>query len=225
LFRLARRRTIDLVPPELPPTHPDADLLLPVDETAETKGGRTRRRLLELAIERFGERGYRATSVSEVARSAGLTQAAVYAYFDGKESLFDAAVDADTEAVVNEIRSRLEGVGARMLLPSFLMAAIACIDDHPLVRRVLDGEEKAALTRLLNLPALERLAAWLGDELHQGQVEGTVRDDIDARTVADGAETLLLGLLMAVIQVGGTHENRRQIGVLSLFDAALRPPS
>jgi AcrR family transcriptional regulator len=198
---------------------------LPADESAETKGERTRRRLLELAIERFGERGYRATSVSEVARSAGLTQAAVYAYFDGKESLFDAAVDADTEAVVNEIRGRLDGVGARMLLPSFLVAAIACIDDHPLVRRVLDGEEKAALNRLLNLPALQLLAAWLGEEIARGQDEGTVRSDIDAQTIADGAETLLVGLLMAIIQVGGTHENRRQIGVLSLFDAALRPPT
>src|SRR5690554_6750519 len=111
--------------PELPPTHPDAPLAPPADETAETKGERTRRRLLELAIERFGERGYRGTSVSEVARSAGLTQAAVYAYFDGKEALFDAAVDADTEAVVSAIRARLEGVDARVLIPSFLVAAIA----------------------------------------------------------------------------------------------------
>ena len=46
------------------------------DAEPATKGERTRRRLLELAIERFGERGYRATSVSEIARAAGLTQAA-----------------------------------------------------------------------------------------------------------------------------------------------------
>lgn len=211
--------------PELPPTHPDAPLAPTADETAETKGERTRRRLLELAIERFGERGYRGTSVSEVARSAGLTQAAVYAYFDGKEALFDAAVDADTEAVVSEIRARLEGVDARMLIPSFLVAAIAIIDEHPLVRRVLDGEEKSALGRLLNLSALQRLANWLGEEIAKGQAAGTVRSDIDAQVIADGAESLLVGLLMAIIQVGGTHENRRQVGVLGLFDAALRPPS
>ena len=57
------------------------------------------------------------------------------------------------------------------------------------------------------------------------QAEGTVRSDIDPQIVADGAESLLLGLLMAIIQVGGTHEHRRQVGVLGLFDAALRPPS
>jgi AcrR family transcriptional regulator len=110
-------------------------------ESAETKGERTRRRLLALAVERFGDRGYRATSVSEVARAAGLTQAAVYAYFDGKEALFDAAVDADAELLVAEVRDRLADVDARLLLPSFLVAALTAVDAHPLIRRVLDGDE------------------------------------------------------------------------------------
>jgi AcrR family transcriptional regulator len=194
-------------------------------ESAETKGERTRRRLLALAVERFGDRGYRATSVSEVARAAGLTQAAVYAYFDGKEALFDAAVDADAELLVAEVRDRLADVDARLLLPSFLVAALTAVDAHPLIRRVLDGDEKAALGRLLNLPALASLADWLADEFRRGQAEGSVRSDIDPQIIADGAESLLLGLLMAIIQVGGTHEHRRQVGVLGLFDAALRPPS
>jgi AcrR family transcriptional regulator len=194
-------------------------------ESAETKGERTRRRLLALAVERFGDRGYRATSVSEVARAAGLTQAAVYAYFDGKEALFDAAVDADAELLVAEVRDRLADVDARLLLPSFLVAALTAVDAHPLIRRVLDGDEKAALGRLLNLPALASLADWLADEFRRGQAEGSVRSDIDPQIIADGAESLLLGLLMAIVQVGGTHEHRRQVGVLGLFDAALRPPS
>jgi AcrR family transcriptional regulator len=194
-------------------------------ESAETKGERTRRRLLALAVERFGVRGYRATSVSEVARAAGLTQAAVYAYFDGKEALFDAAVDADAELLVAEVRDRLADVDARLLLPSFLVAALTAVDAHPLIRRVLDGDEKAALGRLLNLPALASLADWLADEFRRGQADGSVRSDVDPQIIADGAESLLLGLLMAIIQVGGTHEHRRQVGVLGLFDAPLRPPS
>ena len=71
---------------------PSADLAA---STAATKGERTRQRLLALAIEHFGDRGYRATSVSEIARAAGVTQATAYAYFDNKESLFVAAVDDD----------------------------------------------------------------------------------------------------------------------------------
>lgn len=194
-------------------------------ESTETKGERTRRRLLALAIDRFGERGYRTTSVSEIARAAGLTQAAVYAYFDSKESLFDAAVDTDVESLLGEVRDLLEEVEPPSTIPSFLMFTLGALEGHPLVSRVLEGEEREALPRLLNLTALHDFTAWLAGRLERGQAAGTVRSDIDARVVADGAETLILGLLMAVVQVGGTHEHRRQLGVVALFDAALRAPS
>jgi AcrR family transcriptional regulator len=193
-------------------------------EEGETKGERTRRKLLSLAIERFGERGYRATSVSEVARAAGLTQAAVYAYFDGKEALFDAAVDADAEAVIEAVRADLEGSPPNALIPAFLMYAMGSLDAHPLVHRVLRGDEKDALVRLLNLPALDSFTRWLGGELAHGQQSGLVRADVDPYTIAEGAEPLILGLLMAVVQVGGSHEQRRQLGVLAVFDAVIRPP-
>ncbi|MDZ7732074.1 MAG: helix-turn-helix domain-containing protein [Acidimicrobiia bacterium] len=78
--------------------------------TDETKGERTRRRLLEIAVEQFGRRGFRGTSVSEIAREAGLTQAAVYAYFDNKTALFDAAVDADADAIIRRAEAETADV-------------------------------------------------------------------------------------------------------------------
>jgi AcrR family transcriptional regulator len=195
-----------------------------VGQAGETKGERTRRRLLEIAVERFGERGYRATSVSEVARAAGLTQAAVYAYFDGKEALFDAAVDADAAAVIETVQTQLVGASPTTLIPSFLAFALGSLQDHPLALRVLEGEERDALQRLLNLPALLHFTEWLGLQLAKGQDEGLVRRDIDPVVIAEGAEALILGLLMAVVQVGTSQEHRRQLGVLQVFDAALRAP-
>ena len=86
------------------------------DEPAETKGERTRRRILEMAVDCFGRRGYRATSVSEIARAANLTQAASYAYFDNKEALFREAVDTDVSNLIDEISALVADVPARDLL-------------------------------------------------------------------------------------------------------------
>ncbi len=191
---------------------------------AATKGERTRQRLLEIAIDRFGERGYRSTSVSEIARAAGLTQAAAYAYFENKEALFDAAVDADAAAIIHEARRRTEGTGIHDLVLTLLLHILGLLDQHPLARRVLAGREQAQLTRLLNLPALAELSSWIADEASRAQAEGIARSDVDPQAFADGAETLLLGLLMAVLQVGGSHEPRRQVGVATVFDRLLRPP-
>jgi AcrR family transcriptional regulator len=193
------------------------------DAGPETKGERTRRRLLEIAIERFGERGYRATSVSEIARSAGLTQAAVYAYFDSKETLFDAAVDADAAAAITETSRQSANIDANQLVPMLLIFLLGTIDQHPLAKRVLAGHEPDALRRLINLPALADLTAMISARVADAQSRGGVRPDIDPDLFANGAEAILLSLLMSVVQVGATTEARRQMGVLAIFDAVLRP--
>lgn len=193
-----------------------------VDVATETKGERTRRLLLEQAIARFGARGYRATSVSEIARSIGLTQAASYAYFDSKESLFDAAVDEDANRLLAQAQTLAGNASAEQLIPMLLVGIIGSLDQHPLLRRVLAGLEPDAITRLVNLPALGRLTELIAEKVSAAQETGEVRRDLDASMFASGAEALLLGLIMSVAQVGQTSEPRRQMGVVHLFDRALR---
>ncbi len=197
------------------------------DDLRETKGARTRRRLLEEAIARFGARGYRATSVSEIARSVGLTQAAAYAYFDSKEALFDAAVDADATQVLDAAETLASNAPAAQVVPMLLIGLLGSLEDHPLLRRVLGGQEPEAISRLINLPSLGRLTGIIAVKVRDAQERGEIRADIDPVMFADGAETLLLGLLMSVTQVGRTSEPRRQMGVVHLFDRVLRvdPPS
>ena len=192
-------------------------------EGRETKGARTRRRLLEIAVERFGERGYRATSVSEIARAAGLTQAAAYAYFPNKEALFDAAVDADASRVIDEARRQASGSPARQLVPMLLVFVVGSLDRHPLLRRVVSGQEPEALQRLVDLPALSGLTAAIAEAVRAGQASGEVRSDIDATAFADGAESILLSLVMSMSQIGSSTATRRQVGVLTIFDTVLRP--
>src|SRR5204862_6086073 len=43
------------------------------------------------AVEVFGERGFAATKLADVARRAGVTKGTVYLYFDSKEALLKAA--------------------------------------------------------------------------------------------------------------------------------------
>lgn len=204
---------------------------IPADEQAgaadhaETKGERTRRRLLEIAIARFGERGYRGTSVSEIARSAGVTQAAAYAYFDSKEDLFVAAVDADAAAAIESATAHVADVPAIQLVPMLLIFLLGGIEEHPLLKRVLAGHEAEALQRLVNLPSLTELANLIAERVREAQAHGEVRADLDADQFAHGAEAIVVSLLLSVTQVGQTTEARRQLGVLTIFDTVLRPPS
>jgi len=192
-----------------------------------TKGERTRERLLGLAIDHFARSGYQATSVSAVAREAGLTPAAVYAYFPGKTELFAAAVDADAAALVDEAIGRLAPGPPRDRFLGLVAELVAGLDRHPLAARVLAGREPGITGRLLDLPALARLREATTDELRAGQAAGTVRADVDPTALTLGLETVVLALLMALLQVGDADPARvqaRRDSVVAVLDAALSPP-
>ena len=188
-----------------------------------TKGERTRARVLEEAVLRFAADGYRSTSVAAVARAAGVTPAAVYAYFDGKEGLFDAAVDHDAAGLIREVLEEggwPQGEAWVQVIPRLL----AGVDRHPLARRVLSGLEPDAVQRLLGIPALRDLEVKIADDLRDGQALGIVRPDIDPDLVATGLESLVLALLIAIHTTSlGTGDERRTQGVFAVLSAAIRP--
>ncbi len=196
-----------------------------LDATTETKGERTRRRLLEIAIDRFGSRGFRGTSVSEIARAAGLTQAASYAYFENKEALFRAAVDADASALIDKVSAQVSGVPPRHLIPSVIVYALAALNDHPLAHRVLSGLEPDEVPRLVGLPALERFGQTLAAQIAAGRESGEVRADLDPGKLAGGLESLILGVLFNTVLSGGQAQARHVEGVVEAFDLMIRPPA
>jgi len=191
----------------------------------ETKGERTRRRLLEIAIRRFADEGYRATSVSAVAREAGVTQAAVYAYFASKEALFEAAVDLDAAGLIAGARAELdESIPLVGLIPGLLLHLRLGVEHHRLARRVLAGQEPEVIHRLVDLPALRDITAELADLLKAAQATGEVPDDLDPDVLALGIETVVLSLLMSAVQVP-VEADARVPGIVAVFQALFRPPA
>lgn len=72
------------------------------------QGEASRERLLEAAIELIAHRGYAATSVDAICRSAGSVKTALYWHFGSKEGLLAAVVDR----VANDWISQLEDAAA-----------------------------------------------------------------------------------------------------------------
>ncbi|MGX2996118.1 TetR/AcrR family transcriptional regulator [Streptomyces sp. JNUCC 64] len=131
----------------------------------ETKGQRTRRRILESARRQFGEVGYERATIRAIAADAGVDKASVIQYFGTKEKLFREAVewripvaelttDDPGESVGNYLRNMLENWSKD---PDSPMTA--------LLRASMTSEEAAELLRgRVTSQAVDPLAERLGDD-------------------------------------------------------------
>lgn len=74
----------------------------PVQASAEA----TRQKIVSSAASLFSERGHGATSMRDIARASGVSQATIHHYFGGKDALYRscvAAMRADVDALRDEI--------------------------------------------------------------------------------------------------------------------------
>src|SRR5262245_27740873 len=75
----------------------------------ERKKQQTRRLIADTARRLFGERGFEAVTVAEVAREADVSEATVFNYFPTKEDLFYSGLEAFEEELLSAIRDRDAG--------------------------------------------------------------------------------------------------------------------
>ncbi|MEU5895889.1 MULTISPECIES: TetR/AcrR family transcriptional regulator [Streptomyces] len=65
--------------------------------------------MLDAAVRTFGQRGYRAASMDEIAELAGVSKPLVYLYLNSKEQLFSACIRREAAALVAAVRGAAGG--------------------------------------------------------------------------------------------------------------------
>ena len=80
-----------------------------LESNAQTKGERTRERLLDVAYQSIIEKGFAATSIEELVEAAGITKSGFFYHFRDKNDLarqlFDRFLDED-EGIVDTLEAR-----------------------------------------------------------------------------------------------------------------------
>jgi len=115
-----------------------------VGDTRDARGEETRQRLLAAALSAFGARGYDGVSTRELARAAGVNQAAIVYHFGGKEALYTTVADhvaAHGRAALAPLldRGTSDPPSTRAAALTQLAAAL-----HGLVRGLLDLADDGA---------------------------------------------------------------------------------
>ena len=135
------------------------------------------KKILSAGREMFGRLGLRKTTVSDLARAAGIAKGSFYLFFPSKEELLAAILleeEADLRRVLQEQMARPYR-SARDRFAHFLRLQFEALDTHPLLKMLADPLELEALFRRLPSGVLD--AAQVDDDAFFMQfIEGWQRD-------------------------------------------------
>ena len=177
------------------------------------------RAILEAAEAIFGERGYRKTSLEDVASAAGVSRPLVYRYFGDKRGLF-AEVLARVLREWNEVLTAEAARTTPGTAHTFRLVLAACLD-FARSRTVLRGIllRDAGLVRAEVGDVLDEgralLPALVEQILERGVLRGDVRTDLAVRDMAHViAEVFVSSTLLALEGAEDGLDQRRVEAVI-----------
>jgi AcrR family transcriptional regulator len=166
------------------------------------QGEMTRQALLLAARTLFGERGYAATSLDEVAQAAKVTKGALYHHFEGKQELFAAVY----EQVKREVSER---AATAFLEPDpWLDLCAGChaiLDAHldPSLRRIVLHDAQA----VLDADTIHRIDTRYGAVVLRGALRRSIRAGVIAPLPLKTLALMLTGaILEGCMAIAGSED-------------------
>jgi AcrR family transcriptional regulator len=103
-----------------------------------------RQQLFSVALELFARRGYRATTMDDIAEAAGVTEPLVYQHFSSKRSLYLELVDSIAQELLDAVRQAvLRAEGPRQQVEMGFAAYFRLVISREAEFRLLYGRDHA----------------------------------------------------------------------------------
>lgn len=109
-----------------------------------------RKKLLKAAVGNFGRKGYHATTVPMIVRAAHSSVGSFYSYFENKEDVFAAALEALDEQISSALNQALRAAGPQVLaqMRAAVTALVHYLAENPEEARILIVESSGLGSRL-----------------------------------------------------------------------------
>ena len=157
-----------------------------------------RQTIIQAAIEVFGKKSFRDSSISEIARRASVAEGTIYQYFKNKEDLFFSIPIEKTKEFCSELELHLQGIiGAFNKLRKFIWYYLHFFKTNPEYGRILMLEMRVSrsFVKTKTYGFLRKSTGKVLDIIREGQEEGVIRMDANPYVIRH----LTLGILEHVV--------------------------
>ena len=148
----------------------------------------TRVRIINSAKKLFAEQGYQKTTIVDISKQAGLSEAALYEYFQGKEDLLLTIPDLWVSELLKDLDEQLFGIrGAENKLRKYLWWYLRRIEQSPLDAKIvyLFLKTNANFLNTEVYANVKKLYSYLIDIFEEGLKTGEMKSDLDSRIARD----------------------------------------
>lgn len=169
-----------------------------------------RQRILDAALRVFADRGFYSAKVSEVAREAGVADGTIYLYFENKDDLLISLFEDRMEFLIRRLREDLDGAGGtvpariRRLIRLHMRLALEAPELAEFITVELRQSQK--FVKEYRNPKFQAYLRILRDLVEEGQRDGSLRPDLDPRTVVRAIFGALDELLLTLTLVARRKE-------------------
>jgi AcrR family transcriptional regulator len=181
-----------------------------------------RARILHSAMELFGEKGFDAVPVDEVAARAGVGKGSVYRQFGSKEELYAASVIEGFVQLRNQIEAALAGAApVSQRIRTIVLHTLSFFWNRRQFFILLRDPTKLPRARELRYQRERlQLSVLISGVLREGAAAGVLRGDLDFDLLTE----VLLGMMRGVNRYKAAHvslEDAVDIVVATFLDGSL----
>jgi AcrR family transcriptional regulator len=168
--------------------------------------------------------GVRRTTLTDVARRAGISRMTVYRRYPSVDAVLRDLMTREFGALITEFHADEPGGTARDHMVGRLTRVARGLRDHPLMRKVMEAEPELLMPYVLGrMGGTQRVgAAAVEAELARGQADGSVRDG-DPRLLAQCVLLTVQGWVLSAHIAEDVAEDALWAQLPRLLDSALKP--
>ena len=163
-----------------------------------SSGEKSKKLLLEKAIELFSTHGYHQTKISDIVKAASLTQPTFYLYFQSKETLFNDLNEKFQNDLIEIFTNTEETVSATKNANELIEQNLKCIFDYfienPNLTKIgfYEAEQSSVLKQLL----VSKIENVINENLKECPVVKRVNSNVLAESLVGSMERLTLTNLL-----------------------------
>jgi TetR/AcrR family fatty acid metabolism transcriptional regulator len=149
---------------------------------------KARDRIIHSAKRLFADQGFQKTTVVDISRQAGLSEAALYEYFQGKEDLLLTIPQLWVSELIEGMEEQLFGIkGANNKLRKYLWWYLRRVEQAPLDAKIvyLFLKTNANFLKTEVYSNVKKLYAYLLDIFEEGRRSGEMKPDLDPYIARD----------------------------------------